>query len=131
LIKYLFKNKKEEFTESSPGRLNSDTLSKQFRKQLDELIKILSQSNPRYIKCIKPNNYKKPGSFQSLEVNRQLLYAGVLETVNIRKICLSTRILHKEFVQKYHPIKKGFSLLKLKENAHKAAQEVLFFNTRS
>jgi len=130
LIKYLFKNKKEEFAELSPGRLNSDTLSKQFRKQLDELIKILSQSNPRYIKCIKPNNYKKAGSFQSLEVNRQLLYAGVLETVNIRKICLSTRILHKEFVQKYHPIKKGFNLFNLKDNLYKAAQEVLFFNSR-
>lgn len=111
LIKYLFKKvvveTKKEKEKVGPNKLQSDSLSKQFKKQLDELIKMLSQSNPRYVKCIKPNNQKTSGIFESLDVNRQLLSAGVLESIKIRKQGYSIRRTHEEFVRKYLPLTPG------------------------
>ena len=63
--------------------MQSDSISKQFKTQLDDLMKMLNQSNPRYIKCIKPNSQKKPIEIESLDVMDQLLSAGVLEAIKI------------------------------------------------
>ena len=112
LIKYLFKNNNDDKKVNGPKKLKSDSLSKQFKKQLDDLIKMLSQSNPRYVKCIKPNNLKSPGIFESLDVNRQLLSAGVLESIKIRKQGYSIRRTHEEFVRKYIPLTPGIEVHK-------------------
>jgi myosin-5 len=86
---------------STSGKLQSESLSKQFKKQLDELMKMLSQSNPRYVKCIKPNPYKRHSEIESLDVSEQLLSAGVLEAIKIRKQGYSIRRTHEEFVTRY------------------------------
>lgn len=65
---------------------------------------MLGQSNPRYVKCIKPNSLKKPKIFESLDVNRQLLSAGVLEAIKIRKQGYSVRRTKEEFVRRYLPL---------------------------
>lgn len=36
------------------------TLAGQFKKSLDQLMKILTGCQPYFIRCIKPNEYKKP-----------------------------------------------------------------------
>ena len=99
----------EKQKEKGPNKLQSDSLSKQFKKQLDELIKMLGQSNPRYVKCIKPNSEKTCGIFDSLDVNRQLLSAGVLESIKIRKQGYSIRRTHEEFIKKYGALIPGLS----------------------
>jgi len=71
---------------------------------------MLGQSNPRYVKCIKPNNLKKPRIFESLDVNRQLLSAGVLESIKIRKQGYSVRRNKEEFVRRYLPLTPSISL---------------------
>ena len=93
-----------------PNRIQTDSLSKQFKKQLDELLKMLSASNPRYVKCIKPNSIKKPRIFESLDVNRQLLSAGVLESIKIRKQGYSIRRTKEEFVRRYIPLTPNINL---------------------
>jgi len=127
LIKYLFKKNKEEKEKNGPNKLHSDTLSKQFKKQLDELIKMLTQSNPRYIKCIKPNNSKKSGMLESIDVNRQILCAGILEAIKIRNQGFSIRRTHEEFVMRYRPIVKGISLPNSNTDYSKTAQEIVKF----
>lgn len=47
--------------------------------QLDDLVAQLGQTEPHYIKCIKPNSGKTPGGWTSPLVIEQLRYSGVLE----------------------------------------------------
>ncbi len=111
LLKKIFEKKEEKeevskkkgskVSSAAPNKLQSDSLSKQFKKQLDELMKMLSQSNPRYVRCIKPNPNKKPLELDSLDVSDQLLSAGVLEAIKIRKQGYSIRRTHEEFVRRY------------------------------
>ncbi len=108
LIKKLFETNLRENTKQSnskgPNKLQSDTLSKQFKNQLDELLKMLSESNPRYVKCIKPNSLKAPKILDSIDVMDQLLCAGVLEAIKIRKQGYNIRRTKEEFYKTYHPL---------------------------
>jgi myosin heavy subunit len=107
LIKKVFEKKEDPKSKGNssnnqvPSKLQSDSLSKQFKKQLDDLLKMLTQSNPRYIKCIKPNSLKKPKVIESLDVMEQLLSAGVLEAIKIRKQGYSIRRTNEEFIKRY------------------------------
>ena len=60
------------------------TVGSRFREQLKELNTTLSNTSPHYVRCIKPNNLKYPGGFNSAKILEQLRYCGVLETVRIR-----------------------------------------------
>jgi myosin heavy subunit len=127
LIKFLFKKKEDpkdkkkgsNVKESGPNKIQTDSLSKQFKKQLDELLKMLVQSNPRYVKCIKPNSVKRPRIFESLDVNRQLLSAGVLESIKIRKQGYSVRRTKEEFVRRYLPLTPHINLKNYNHNQEK------------
>lgn len=48
-------------------------------RQLDDLVAQLAETEPHYIKCIKPNSAKAPGGWTSPLVIQQLRYSGVLE----------------------------------------------------
>ena len=108
LIKKLFEAKEQNDSKAkgkkpsrTPNKLQSDTLSKQFKTQLDELLVMLNQSNPRYVKCIKPNSKKEPLILDSISVTEQLLCAGVLEAIKIRKQGYSIRRTKEEFYKGY------------------------------
>lgn len=40
--------------------------------QLQQLMDILSSTEPHYIRCVKPNNQLKPGIFENVNVMEQL-----------------------------------------------------------
>jgi myosin heavy subunit len=85
-------------------QIRGHSLAFQFKDQLNDLMKILNVSSPRYIRCIKPNGVMKPNLLDSDDVRRQLVCAGVLEAIRIRKIGYPIRKLVKDFIRRYKPI---------------------------
>lgn len=106
LLRFVFvepkiKRSKNHKEANTPGALNAPTIATQFKGQLYELMKALSAATPSYIRCIKPNSHKAPKEFDSLDVERQLRCAGMLESIRIRKAGYSVRRSIQEFVNKY------------------------------
>ena len=77
------------------------TLSAQFKKSLDSLMRQLSQCHPFFIRCIKPNEIKKPLSFDRELCCKQLRYSGMMETIRIRRAGYPIRHTYREFVERY------------------------------
>ena len=84
----------------------TESVSGQFVKQLDLLIKSLNESVPRYVRCLRPNSKAspKPEDFDSNLVCEQLKSAGMLEAIRIRKIGYGYRENHEDFVAKFCPL---------------------------
>ncbi|XP_031564569.1 unconventional myosin-VIIa-like [Actinia tenebrosa] len=83
-------------------RKRSPTLSMQFRRSLNVLMKTLSNCHSSFVRCIKPNNHKQAMVFDRQLCWQQLKYSGMLETVRVRKAGYSMRHTFEEFVTRYH-----------------------------
>uniref|UniRef100_A0A8C8AH26 Myosin VIIB n=1 Tax=Otus sunia TaxID=257818 RepID=A0A8C8AH26_9STRI len=77
------------------------TLGGQFKQSLEKLMKILEQCQPYFIRCIKPNDYKKPLLFDRELCIKQLRYSGMMETIQIRKAGYPIRYRFEEFFERY------------------------------
>ncbi|TYH90757.1 hypothetical protein ES332_A13G071100v1 [Gossypium tomentosum] len=99
------------------GGADSQKLSvvTKFKGQLFQLMQRLESTTPHFIRCIKPNNFQSPGSYEQGLVLQQLRCCGVLEVVRISRSGYPTRMPHQKFAKRY-----GFLLL---ENA--ASQDPL------
>jgi len=86
---------------SMSSRKRKATLCKQFKTNLDKLMKILDLTQPHYIRCIKPNDSKEALYFVAKSCLEQLTYSGVFEAVKIRKSGYPYRLRHDEFVKRY------------------------------
>ncbi|XP_019480078.1 PREDICTED: unconventional myosin-VIIb isoform X1 [Hipposideros armiger] len=84
------------FKSADSGRRPA-TLASQFKQSLDQLMKILTSCQPYFIRCIKPNEYKKPLLFDRELCLRQLRYSGMMETVQIRKSGFPLRYTFEQF----------------------------------
>uniref|UniRef100_A0A3Q2CYC3 Myosin VIIB n=1 Tax=Cyprinodon variegatus TaxID=28743 RepID=A0A3Q2CYC3_CYPVA len=90
-----------EKSPSSDGKKRVPTLSAQFRQSLDSLMKTLTACQPYFIRCIKPNDYKKPMLFDRDLCVRQLRYSGMMETIKIRKAGYPVRYTFSDFLNRY------------------------------
>lgn len=88
-------------TDSSQRAKQNITVSMMFRQQLDRLVEDLNRTNPRYIRCIKPNGKKQDHDMDSLDVQRQLRCAGMLESIRIRRAGYPVRRPFKEFFNRF------------------------------
>mmetsp|Transcript_10588 Transcript_10588/g.25881 ORF Transcript_10588/g.25881 Transcript_10588/m.25881 type:complete len:1397 (-) Transcript_10588:192-4382(-) len=86
---------------SISSKQRKSSLASQFQSQLSRLMKNLNQTQPHYIRCIKPNNDKAPMKFVPKNCYEQLLYSGVFEAVAIRKQGFPFRMSHQEFLERY------------------------------
>ncbi|KAJ0094985.1 hypothetical protein Patl1_16409 [Pistacia atlantica] len=90
------------------GGADSQKLSvaTKFKGQLFQLMHRLETTTPHFIRCIKPNNFQSPGSYEQGLVLQQLRCCGVLEVVRISRSGFPTRMSHQKFARRY-----GFLLL--------------------
>ncbi|XP_059179629.1 myosin-IIIb-like [Physella acuta] len=80
------------------------TVATYFRYSLMDLLNKMVSGTPHFVRCLKPNDTKEPGHFNSERITTQLRYTGVLETTRIRRQGYSHRIVFSEFLKRYHAL---------------------------
>merc|ERR1719400_3017002 len=95
---------------------NFKTVCSYFKDQLNNLINMLMSTEPSFIRCIVPNNHKKPGVVDPFLVMHQLTCNGVLEGIRICRKGFPNRVIYADFRTRY-------AILAPKE-AHKAMKLV-------
>uniref|UniRef100_H3B7C0 Myosin VIIB n=1 Tax=Latimeria chalumnae TaxID=7897 RepID=H3B7C0_LATCH len=100
----------------SDSKKRLSTLGGQFKQSLDLLMKTLSACQPYFIRCLKPNDFKKPLLFDRELCLRQLRYSGMMETIRIRKSGYPIRYNFSEFVDRYRMLVPSSMRLQFQEN---------------
>ena len=80
--------------------LKKPTQGSIFKASLITLMDTLSITNVHYIRCIKPNEAKKPWEFIPSQVLGQLRACGVLETIRISCAGYPSRWTYEEFAER-------------------------------
>uniref|UniRef100_A0A8C8JL65 Myosin VIIAb n=1 Tax=Oncorhynchus tshawytscha TaxID=74940 RepID=A0A8C8JL65_ONCTS len=103
-IKQIFQ---ADVTMGMETRKRSPTLSSQFKLSLELLMRTLNVCQPFFVRCIKPNELKKPMLFDRELCVRQLRYSGMMETIRIRRAGYPIRYTFGEFVDRYRVLMPG------------------------
>ncbi|MCO5563090.1 hypothetical protein L7F22_016726 [Adiantum nelumboides] len=77
------------------------SVSTKFKGQLSRLMQRLGDTEPHFIRCIKPNTLQRPDLFEEDLVLQQLRSCGVLEVVRISRAGYPTRLTHYKFANRY------------------------------
>ena len=89
------------------SNIAADTVWTKFRSQLNSLMKMLNETQSRYIRCIKPNVMKKPKILQHMSTVEQLRCAGVVAAVTISRSAFPNRLDHRSCLERFKMLKKG------------------------
>ncbi|XP_067897907.1 unconventional myosin-VIIa-like isoform X2 [Heterodontus francisci] len=100
------------------------TISRQFKQSLEILMKTLKACQPFFIRCIKPNEFKKPLLFDRELCIKQLRYSGMRETIRIRKSGFPIRFSFPDFVQQYKIVLRSAQWQVKEENAHLCCKQI-------
>ena len=79
----------------------------QFRKSLEQLMSQLTQTEPFFVRCLKPNEFKRVLNLDRELVLRQLRYSGMMETIKIRRSGYPVRYTYQQFVDRYRMLIDG------------------------
>ena len=77
------------------------TAGSQFKVSMTNLVKALMACSPHYIRCIKPNDEKRSGTYNVKRVEHQVKYLGLLENVKVKRAGFSFRQTYPDFVRRY------------------------------
>eukprot|EP00727_Mastigamoeba_balamuthi_P003513 m51a1_g13159 putative myosin ii heavy chain (1836) ;mRNA; f:40709-47438 len=80
---------------------NMDTVSSQFRGQLATLMGTLDQTEPHFVRCIKPNHGKQSWVVDAALVLDQLRCNGVLEGIRMSRLGYPLRVPFLDFVRRF------------------------------
>ncbi|XP_076639673.1 unconventional myosin-Ie isoform X1 [Colletes latitarsis] len=77
------------------------TAGNKIRSQASQLVKQLVQCTPHYIRCIKPNETKKPRDWDPVRVKHQVEYLGLKENIKVRRAGFAHRTAFSKFLHRY------------------------------
>lgn len=78
-----------------------NTAATQFKNSLNQLMEILMNKEPSYIRCIKPNDEQRSGIFNERVVVHQVKYLGLMENLRVRRAGFAYRRPYEMFLQRY------------------------------
>ncbi|XP_043577543.1 unconventional myosin-If [Chiloscyllium plagiosum] len=76
-------------------------LSNNICKQANDLVSKLMKCTPHYIRCIKPNETKRPKDWEESRVKHQVEYLGLKENIRVRRAGFAYRRAFPKFIQRY------------------------------
>jgi len=94
------------------GKMKGQYIGAQFMKQLEDLMALINSTEPHFIRCVKPNDAKKPLMFDQAKVLVQLHALSILEALQLRNLGYSYRRPFKDFLFQFR-----FIDLSLTQNA--------------
>uniref|UniRef100_A0A672JQQ8 Osteoclast-stimulating factor 1 n=1 Tax=Salarias fasciatus TaxID=181472 RepID=A0A672JQQ8_SALFA len=86
-----------------PENLNTDkkgrptTASSKIKKQANDLVNTLMKCTPHYIRCIKPNETKRPKDWEESRVKHQVEYLGLRENIRVRRAGFAYRRVFNKY----------------------------------
>uniref|UniRef100_A0AAR2IMN9 Osteoclast-stimulating factor 1 n=1 Tax=Pygocentrus nattereri TaxID=42514 RepID=A0AAR2IMN9_PYGNA len=72
-----------------------------YLKQANDLVSTLMKCTPHYIRCIKPNETKKPKDWEESRVKHQVEYLGLKENIRVRRAGYAYRRVFRKFLNRY------------------------------
>ncbi|XP_071442826.1 unconventional myosin-Ie-like [Hetaerina americana] len=90
-----------------PDQINTGSKSRpttagsKIRTQANKLVEELMKCTPHYIRCIKPNETKRPRDWEEMRVKHQVEYLGLKENIRVRRAGFAYRRPFKKFLQRY------------------------------
>ncbi|XP_068083790.1 unconventional myosin-Ie [Anabrus simplex] len=86
---------------SSSSKSRPTTAGSKIRTQANKLVEELMKCTPHYIRCIKPNETKKPRDWEELRVKHQVEYLGLKENIRVRRAGFAYRRPFSKFLNRY------------------------------
>ncbi|XP_015599570.1 unconventional myosin-Ie isoform X2 [Cephus cinctus] len=77
------------------------TAGSKIRSQASRLVGQLMKCTPHYIRCIKPNETKRPKDWDQLRVKHQVEYLGLKENIRVRRAGFAYRRPFAKFLHRY------------------------------
>uniref|UniRef100_A0A8B9S797 Unconventional myosin-Va n=1 Tax=Apteryx owenii TaxID=8824 RepID=A0A8B9S797_APTOW len=114
-----------------PGQTSKEhkkTVGHQFRNSLHLLMETLNATTPHYVRCIKPNDFKFPFTFDEKRAVQQLRACGVLETIRISAAGFPSRWTYQEFFSRYRVLMKQRDVLSDRKQTCKNVLEKLILD---
>nr|XP_009510491.1 PREDICTED: unconventional myosin-Va isoform X2 [Phalacrocorax carbo] len=88
----------------------------------------LNATTPHYVRCIKPNDFKFPFTFDEKRAVQQLRACGVLETIRISAAGFPSRWTYQEFFSRYRVLMKQRDVLSDRKQTCKNVLEKLILD---
>ncbi|CAI5743473.1 unnamed protein product [Hyaloperonospora brassicae] len=105
--------------------LRAPSVSAQFKNQLDRLLVQIGRTEAHYVRCLKPNERKRPGLFDRERVVEQMRSVGVLEAVRIARHGYPVRLAHASFINLFSGFKCFLSVRDRSMTSHDLVQALV------
>lgn len=101
ILKQMWPEGAQNIKETTKRPLTAGTL---FKNSMAALVQNLTNKEPHYVRCIKPNEIKSPTVFDEERVRHQVSYLGLVENVRVRRAGFVYRQRYDLFLKRYKMI---------------------------
>lgn len=88
-------------------------IASQFQQSFKMLIETIDQTEPHFVRCVKPNDTKSPLLYTPSIVLQQLFSLSILEALQLRNLGFSYRRPFAEFIQQFRYLDLGLTSSKM------------------